>query len=215
MHDCAGVDTDELLQEAIDTCPVNCIHWVRSLIICFAETCRELLHILLSIHAKSVHIIRQLCTQVTSPQLALLETTMAKMERVDAWILMMGGGNGVDVFMVSICFCRHRHYHSVRVLGPNGANLSSGIYNEKNDETCTRQAHAECSCCVQEAATAWEKRQAQIRARREGARYSWMPWSGQAAATANTYSGYSSGASAATGGRAQEAAAATAASARK
>ncbi|CAL8460661.1 g191 [Coccomyxa elongata] len=124
-----GVDSDELLQEAIDTCPVNCIHWV------------------------------------TSPQLALLETTMAKMERVDAWILMMGGGNGVDVFM--------------------------------------------------EAATAWEKRQARIRARREGARHSWMPWGGQAAATANTYNGYSSGASAATGGRAQEAAAATAASARK
>jgi hypothetical protein len=26
----AGADSDELLQEAIDTCPVNCIHWVRS-----------------------------------------------------------------------------------------------------------------------------------------------------------------------------------------
>ncbi len=37
LHNCAGVDTDELLQEAIDTCPVNCIHWVRSLIICFAK----------------------------------------------------------------------------------------------------------------------------------------------------------------------------------
>ena len=23
-----GVDSDEKLQEAIDTCPVNCIHWV-------------------------------------------------------------------------------------------------------------------------------------------------------------------------------------------
>lgn len=25
-----GIDSDEKLQEAIDTCPVNCIHWVRS-----------------------------------------------------------------------------------------------------------------------------------------------------------------------------------------
>lgn len=25
-----GVDSDEKLQEAIDTCPVNCIHWVTA-----------------------------------------------------------------------------------------------------------------------------------------------------------------------------------------
>lgn len=52
--------------------------------------------------------------QVTSPQLALLETTMAKMERVDAWILMMGGGNGIDVYLVRTfahwpaCFQEHK-----------------------------------------------------------------------------------------------------------
>ena len=57
--------SEALLQEAIDTCPVSCIHWV------------------------------------TSPQLALLETTMAKMERVSAYILMMGCSHGADVFQVS------------------------------------------------------------------------------------------------------------------
>ena len=67
---------------------------------------------------------------------------------------------------------------------------------------------------LQEAATSWEKRQARIRARREGAKRGWMPWGGQEAATASAYSG-TNGASAATGGRAQEAAAATAASARR
>jgi ferredoxin len=25
-----GIDSDEKLQEAIDTCPVNCIHWVST-----------------------------------------------------------------------------------------------------------------------------------------------------------------------------------------
>ena len=40
------------------------------------------------------------CAGVTAPQLALLETTMLKMERVDTWVLMMGGGSGVDVFLV-------------------------------------------------------------------------------------------------------------------
>ena len=37
---------------------------------------------------------------VTSPQLALLEDAMRKMERVDAWIMMNGGGHGADVFTV-------------------------------------------------------------------------------------------------------------------
>ncbi len=73
---------------------------------------RELLRTL-SVDAKSARSICQLRAQVTSPQLALLETTMAKMERVDAWIFMMGGGNGVDVFMVSTCFSRHRHQCSI------------------------------------------------------------------------------------------------------
>lgn len=40
------------MQEAIDTCPVSCIHWV------------------------------------TAPQLALLEETMSRMERVAAWLLV-------------------------------------------------------------------------------------------------------------------------------
>jgi len=39
---------------------------------------------------------------VTTPQLALLETTMLQMERVQTWVLMMGGGSGVDVFLVSL-----------------------------------------------------------------------------------------------------------------
>ena len=39
---------------------------------------------------------------VTAPQLALLETTMLQMERVQTWVLMMGGGSGVDVFLVCI-----------------------------------------------------------------------------------------------------------------
>ncbi|KAK9846614.1 hypothetical protein WJX81_007606 [Elliptochloris bilobata] len=56
------VDPDEKVQEAIDTCPVSCIHWV------------------------------------TAPQLTLLETVMARMERVDVWILMNGGGGGVNPF---------------------------------------------------------------------------------------------------------------------
>ena len=43
--------------------------------------------------ARSIH-------WVTSPQLALLEGAMRSMERVDAWILMMGGGGGADVFAV-------------------------------------------------------------------------------------------------------------------
>lgn len=63
-----------------------------------------------SVHAKVVYIICHLCAQVTSPQLALLETTMAKMERVDAWILMMGGGNGVDVFTVCTCISSRWHW---------------------------------------------------------------------------------------------------------
>jgi len=44
----------------------------------------------------------QLCAGVTTPQLALLETTMLQMERVQTWVLMMGGGSGVDVFLVSL-----------------------------------------------------------------------------------------------------------------
>ncbi|GMH41298.1 hypothetical protein BSKO_09208 [Bryopsis sp. KO-2023] len=57
-----GLDPESELQEAIDTCPVNCIHWV------------------------------------TAPQLTLLETQMAKIERVSAYIVMMGAGGGADVF---------------------------------------------------------------------------------------------------------------------
>lgn len=56
-----GVDTPDKIQEAIDTCPVSCIHWV------------------------------------SAPQLTMLEETMARMERVDAWILMQGGGKGANL----------------------------------------------------------------------------------------------------------------------
>ena len=56
-----GVDTDEKIQESIDSCPVSCIHWV------------------------------------SAPQLTMLEETMARMERVSAWILMNGGGKGANL----------------------------------------------------------------------------------------------------------------------
>lgn len=56
----------ELVQEAIDTCPVSCIHWV------------------------------------TAPQLTLLESAMAKIERVSAYILLMGCSVGADVFQQAI-----------------------------------------------------------------------------------------------------------------
>ena len=49
------------------------------------------------------------CAGVTAPQLALLETMMLKMERVDTWVLMMGGGSGVDVFLVGIPAARSSH----------------------------------------------------------------------------------------------------------
>ena len=68
---------------------------------------------------------------VTDPQLALLETTMLKMERVQTWVLMMGGGSGVDVFLVhlraehpwnhfskctgDVCLFRDAH-HSLKVI---------------------------------------------------------------------------------------------------
>ena len=56
-----GADAVDKVQEAIDTCPVSCIHWV------------------------------------SGPQLTLLEETMARMERVAAWILMNGGGKGANL----------------------------------------------------------------------------------------------------------------------
>lgn len=59
-------DSTALVQEAIDTCPVSCIHWV------------------------------------TAPQLTLLEAAMAKIERVSAYILMMGCSAGADVFQEAI-----------------------------------------------------------------------------------------------------------------
>ncbi|GIL76600.1 hypothetical protein Vretimale_8875 [Volvox reticuliferus] len=56
------VDTEATLQEAIDTCPVSCIHWV------------------------------------SGPQLSLLETAMARMERLPVWTMMSGAGANKDVF---------------------------------------------------------------------------------------------------------------------
>lgn len=43
--------------------------------------------------------------QVTAPQLTLLETQMAKIEMVSAYILMMGSSSGPDVFKVIILDC--------------------------------------------------------------------------------------------------------------
>lgn len=58
-----GADPEATIQEAIDTCPVDCIHWV------------------------------------SSPQLTLLETAMAKIERIAVWIMMNGtSSGGFDVF---------------------------------------------------------------------------------------------------------------------
>lgn len=65
-------DTPEKVQEAIDTCPVSCIHWV------------------------------------TAPQLTMLEETMGKMERVDTWVLMNGGGKGANL-NVSVCIVLLSH----------------------------------------------------------------------------------------------------------
>ncbi|GLC42491.1 hypothetical protein PLESTB_001104000 [Pleodorina starrii] len=56
------VDSEAKLQEAIDTCPVSCIHWV------------------------------------SGPQLSLLETAMARMERLPVWTMMGGAGANKDVF---------------------------------------------------------------------------------------------------------------------
>lgn len=74
---------------------------------------------------------------VTAPQLALLEETMSRMERVAAWLLMTGGGKGanLNVFM--------------------------------------------------EAASAWEKRQAALRAKVQ-ADQGWAFWRGGAPATGST-----------------------------
>ena len=71
--------------------------------------------------------------------------------------------------------------------------------------------------CVQEAAIAWEKRQARIRAKRAEskqaaqAKRGWMSW-GQPASGASSYDGDGN---AAASGKAQEAASATAAAARR
>ena len=37
---------------------------------------------------------------MSAPQLALLEVAMSRMERVHAWVLMMGGGGALNVFEV-------------------------------------------------------------------------------------------------------------------
>ncbi|KAK9818468.1 hypothetical protein WJX74_007017 [Apatococcus lobatus] len=58
-----GVDTQANLQEAIDTCPVDCISFV------------------------------------SPSQLALLEVTMRRLDRQDAWILNSLGGTGENVFL--------------------------------------------------------------------------------------------------------------------
>ena len=41
--------------------------------------------------------------QVSASQLALLEVTMRRLDRQDAWILNSQGGSGENVFLVSYC----------------------------------------------------------------------------------------------------------------
>lgn len=47
--------------------------------------------------------------QVTAPQLALLENSMSKLERLNVYLLATDGGNrsGVNVFLVSHVTCIH------------------------------------------------------------------------------------------------------------
>ncbi|KAG2425743.1 hypothetical protein HYH02_014959 [Chlamydomonas schloesseri] len=73
------VDSEEKLQEAIDTCPVSCIHWV------------------------------------TAPQLNLLESAMARMERIAVWSMMGGSGMGAnkDVF-VEASYAWNRRQSEIR-----------------------------------------------------------------------------------------------------
>ena len=59
--------------------------------------------------------------QVTAPQRALLEGVMARMERVDVWILMNGGGGGVNPFQARAEPCRVRAFS---VAGPGRARAS-------------------------------------------------------------------------------------------
>jgi hypothetical protein len=106
-----GVDGVEKLQEAIDCCPVTCIHWVSTGSRQSDTTppaCPFQVQLVTAIHAScfakflSLHASRNgshccftalpaplsvLC-QVTAPQLALLEETMSRMERVAAFLLV-------------------------------------------------------------------------------------------------------------------------------
>lgn len=103
-----GLDGVEKLQEAIDTCPVSCIHWVGAtagwLGGCVQQgaRCWEATGSVPMQHARAERMPlvprastrRALCprmhAQVTAPQLTLLEATMGRMERVAAWLLVSG-----------------------------------------------------------------------------------------------------------------------------
>ena len=108
MH-AAGVDPEEELEAAIQSCPVDCIH-CKSTILCFPPALKPPLTqysqsqpwSVSPLHAEHDEGMSRMAAGVTDPQLALLETTMLKMERVQTWVLMMGGGSGVDVFLVRL-----------------------------------------------------------------------------------------------------------------
>jgi hypothetical protein len=91
-----GVDGVDRLQEAIDTCPVSCIHWVSPTVLQPSALAR---HLEMNFPCKcnrqqrfefpcALHHMSMSMLQVTAPQLALLEETMSRMERVAAFVLV-------------------------------------------------------------------------------------------------------------------------------
>ena len=100
-----NIDTPEKLQEAIDTCPVSCIYWVRP-----RTCCPDTLWPAIGVHGghptrrfyKDWASFRLSPVQVTAPQLSLLDAAMARLERKPVWATMSSGkGANVDVFTVS------------------------------------------------------------------------------------------------------------------
>lgn len=89
------VDNDEMLQESLDCCPVDCIHWVSSSKCGSSCAC----HCVFAVSQMMCHLL----AQVTAPQLSLLENSMSKLERTNVHLLNTHGGNrgGVNVFLVS------------------------------------------------------------------------------------------------------------------
>ena len=153
-------------QEAIDTCPVSCIHWV------------------------------------TAPQLTLLEETMGRMERVAAWLLVRAPAGPASSWVP--CCARRARLAAWRpgcglllrprgclLLRPRGCLLSSPRAHRRLPAPAPRPPQmtgggkgANLNVFM-EAATAWEKRQAALRAR-ASAETSWAFWQGAGPATGST-----------------------------